>query len=268
MAHLLLMYQYMRAKREYNTLTAQSFKNQTKKTRIKKNIEKTQKYYTDAIAKISSQAKLMVSQANSIFQNNLLGGAGVMNSYLDPTGYGRANGFALNYIAGQFENNGGTITFNQDSDHPVTIDRTEYEAFLRAQNEGVRLGQDSNNSYQTLVDSLNCSGINSDNIKEKLAAFNQLQQIGSSAYYSAQQQVNTYSTNFQQNVNIWEEAMKAQLEAQQDMALEPLNYEETMMELEETTIKASLEEKKAEMDSLKQELSERIKEDVPKFGLA
>jgi hypothetical protein len=75
------------------------------------------------------------------------------------------------------------------------------------------------------------------------------------------------STQYGNNVSIWLEAQKAQLEAEQDAALDPLSYEETMMELEKTQIEARLERIKQQEQSYSQLVSDEAKNSAPTFGL-
>lgn len=249
MAHLLLMYQFLRAKREVNELTAKAFKFSGKKDRIKKNIEKTQKYYTDAKARIASQAKMMTSAASVFFQNNFGLGTGTVGNFINPYSMGSANnGFVLGLL-----NNQDFVSKALESiGYTGNLDIQDlYQRQMQGQ-----LVKDKEGKYP-------------DNISEEdVKAFGALMSYAQQAQYQAQTQCNNANAMYQQNVSIWEQAMNAQLEAEQDAALEPLNYEETMMELEETTTKTKLEEKKQELDNIKQELSQRVKDDAVSFGLS
>ena len=254
----------MRAKREYNELTAKSFRNQSKKTRIKKNIEKTQKYYTDAKARIASQAKLMQSQATCIFQN-IAGINSNINAFTNPYGMGSSNGFA---IQSAFNSIGAWNSADANKNNQIS--EAQFKAIMALQNAGISLNDSNTENINKFLEKNNITGNDIDAAKliGCSSAYHSLIQSGQQDYFNRSQWLNNAQTSFGQNVTIWEQYMNAQLEAEQDLALEPLNYEETMMELEETTIKTQLEEKKEEMQTLKQELAERVKEDVPKFGLA
>lgn len=252
MAHLLLMYQYLRAKREVNELTAKSFKFSSKKNRIKDNIEKTQKYYTDAKARIASQAKMMTSAASVFFQNNFGLGAGMVSNFVNPYSMGSANsGFVLGCLGNQdfVSNVLGNIGYSG------SLDSLDVQDLYQRQMQGA-LVKDKDGNYP--------DGITEEDVK----AFGALMSAAQQYQYQMQTQCNNANAMYQQNVSIWEQAMNAQLEAEQDAALEPLNYEETMMELEETSTKTKLEEKKQELDNIKQELSQRVKEDAVSFGLS
>ena len=72
---------------------------------------------------------------------------------------------------------------------------------------------------------------------------------------------------YENAVSVWEEAAKAQLEAEQDAVLAPLQEQETDWELEEETVATQLESVKARLEAIESALSEEIKDSAPKFGL-
>ena len=82
-----------------------------------------------------------------------------------------------------------------------------------------------------------------------------------------QMQVQQMSSQYQSNVSIWLEAAKSQLEAEQDMALAPLEEQETEMDLDKESCEAQLADAKARLESIKQACSEGIKDSAPTFGL-
>lgn len=75
------------------------------------------------------------------------------------------------------------------------------------------------------------------------------------------------SQNYQNNVSIWLEAAKEQLEAEQDAALAPLEMEQTDMELEKESVETQLAYAKERLQSIEQACSEETKNAAPKFGL-
>ena len=83
----------------------------------------------------------------------------------------------------------------------------------------------------------------------------------------AQMMCQQMSSNYQNNVSIWLEAAKAQLEAEQDAALAPLEAEQTDMELEKESTETQLAYAKERLQALEQACSEGIKDSAPKFGL-
>ena len=75
------------------------------------------------------------------------------------------------------------------------------------------------------------------------------------------------SQNYQNNVSIWLEAAKEQLEAEQDAALAPLEMEQTDMELEKESVETQLAYAKERLQSIEQACNEETKNAAPKFGL-
>jgi ABC-type molybdate transport system ATPase subunit len=102
---------------------------------------------------------------------------------------------------------------------------------------------------------------------EQVQAFTQAQQMAQMQQQQAQMWTQQASQQYGNNVSIWLEAAKAQLEAEQDAALEPLSYQETMWELEKTQAETKLERIKAELESYNNLCKEEIQNSAPKFGL-
>ena len=75
------------------------------------------------------------------------------------------------------------------------------------------------------------------------------------------------STMYENNISIWLDAQKAQLEAEQDAALDALNYEQTMMELSKTQADSRLKRIQTELDSYEQLASQEAEKTAPTFGL-
>jgi hypothetical protein len=104
--------------------------------------------------------------------------------------------------------------------------------------------------------------------KEQVAAFNYALQMGQTQQQQAQWQCNQMSQQYDNNISIWLENQKAQLEEEQDEALEPLNMEDTMLDLEKEQIDARLTQINAEIESYTQLASQEAKNSAPTFGLA
>ena len=95
----------------------------------------------------------------------------------------------------------------------------------------------------------------------------QAMRMGQMQQSQAQMQCNQMNTQYQSNISIWLEAQKTQLEAEQDAALEPLEYEQTMMELDKEASEERCTRLKADMEAYDRLLSEEAKNSAPKFGL-
>ena len=71
----------------------------------------------------------------------------------------------------------------------------------------------------------------------------------------------------QDNVSIWLDIEKAKLEEQQDAELAPLQYQETMWELEKEQAELKLKRINAQLETYDQLLSQETEKSAPKFGL-
>lgn len=259
MALLLAMYQKMKLVREKNQLTLKLTQYTSKLDRVTKSIERTQKRYTSLFQQLESQAKMMQSNANMMFQQM----AGIGTNCVSLNNYSGMNGFVYNVMAGMFKNN---ITGRKDAEGNALPDielgsdlfKKMYAEYMQngrfipaTDADGKQLSDQYKNGYS----------------QEQVAAFMQAMQAGQMQQSQAQMWAQQSSTQYGNNVSIWLEAQKAQLEAEQDAALEPLNYEETMMELEKTQIETRLERIKQQEQSYSQLVSDEAKNSAPTFGL-
>ena len=110
-------------------------------------------------------------------------------------------------------------------------------------------------------------GKNANYTPEQYQVFTSAMQQAQMNQSQAQMMCQQMSSNYQNNVSIWLEAAKAQLEAEQDAALAPLEAEQTDMELEKESTETQLAYAKERLQALEQACSEGIKDSAPKFGL-
>ena len=244
MALLLAMYQKLRLIRERNQLTLEMTQNSSKLTRIEKNIERTQKYYTSLFKQVEDQAKRYQNMATTAI--NSMAGIGV--GYSNPMDYtGMGNFFITKFMtdtlaSGKFgdkeislggSHNGNSYTFEDMMNNPSFKDK------------------DGNQLYSD----------------EDIALFNQLKNAGYQAQQQTQAQASMLSSQVQNNISIWADAMRQQYECEQDAALEPLTYEQTMLELDKTLKENRLKRIEAEIESYSQLADKGAQEAAPKFGL-
>ena len=74
-------------------------------------------------------------------------------------------------------------------------------------------------------------------------------------------------TDYDTNISIWLEAAKAELEAQQDAALDPLNYEQTMLELDKELKDQRLTRINSELERYNELCKQEAQNSAPSFGL-
>lgn len=271
MALLLAMYQKMKLIREKNQATFELTKFSSKVDRVSKNIEKVQKRYTSLFANLDAQAKQMQSNAKIMFQNMYGLGMGNYGNYIDPSSFSGMNGFVTGLMQKWLSPESGTISANDGKggtvDVPFASDGTTFAAMMQEYmaNGGFLPKEadekDANGNTQYL------KGEYQNYSKEQVAYFMYAMQNAKLQQQQAQMACSNMSQQYDTNVSVWLEAAKAQLEAEQDAALEPLNYQQTMWELEKEQAEQRLTRIKAELESYTQLCSEEAKESAPKFGL-
>lgn len=264
MALLLAMYQKMRLIREKNQVTLDLTKYSSKLDRVTKNIEKVQKRYTSLFAQLESQAKMMQSNANVMFQNM----AGLGTNSVNLNNYTGMNGFVYNVMANMFKSD---ITDRKDADGNALpniqlgsdLFKRMYTEYM--QNGGKFIPELDENKKQVYDDNNNPKYKNFS--YEEVQAFFQAQQTAQMQQQQAQMWVQNTNQQYGNNVSIWLEAAKAQLEAEQDATLEPLSYQETMWELEKTQADNKLKRINAQLESYDQLVSQESEKTAPTFGL-
>ncbi len=268
MALLLAMYQKMRLIREKNQLVLDQTKVSSKLSRVQKNIERVQKRYTSLFANLDSQAKMMQSQAKVGIQSMF----GLGMDSVNPYNYGGLSGFVVNgmsQILAKGINKGKDA--NGTDLGTVTIDNARFSEMYQAymQNGGFAYETDENGA--TVYEDPNAAnkvpkykgGFTADEVK----AFNMAMQYAKSVQQQQQFNAQQMCTQYESNVSIWLDAQKSALEAEQDMMLEPLNYEETMLELEKEQKDTRLQRINEEIETYKQLVSQEVKNTTPTFGL-
>jgi len=75
-------------------------------------------------------------------------------------------------------------------------------------------------------------------------------------------------TRIDQYIEIWKQQEEQMIEDECELAKEPLNQEDTELEIEQNTNDTLLELAQSRLDSINQKLPERVKDSAPKFGLS
>ena len=261
MAVLLAMYQKMRLTREKNQATFDLTKYSGKLARVQKNIERQQKRFTSLFAKLEQDAKMMQSQATNFFNMQAGLGTGNYSGYMNPQGFTGMNGFVCN-IMGQMLTQGG-YKYKGTDGKEIPVPGMNEQKIKDMMSEYMSNGKFLPKKEGDKV----VEGQYANWEPGDVAAFMSAMQTGQMQQQQAQQWAGSMNTAYQQNVSIWLDAAKAELEAEQDAVLEPLNYQETMWELEKTSAETKLERIKAELESYNNLCKEEIQNSAPKFGL-
>lgn len=259
MSGLLAMYQKFRLIREQNQLTLDLTKYTSGVDRISKQIERTQKRYTSLFAQLESQAKMMQSQANVYFQNM----AGLGSNTASLSNYTGLNGFVCNIVGGMLSKGGFKYKDEHGKEKPL-------EAMSNSEIQKMMNEYAANGRFLPKLDENN-QPIQNEYANgwtpQQVAAFTTAMRAGQMQQQQAQMWSQNASQNYTNNVSVWLDYQKAQLEAEQDAALEPLNYKETMMELDKTQAETKLKRIEAQIQSYDQLISQEAQNSAPKFGL-
>lgn len=234
MAFLLLLHEKMRLKRQVNKLTLKQLRYGNRLDRMTKNISRVQKMYSSKMTQLEKQAQMMQSQASVFFRNQM--GLGMDNQAFNPWNMsgGGITSFVLNQMGGMLAS--GQIPKDKDNKFPA-------------------------------MDQANKYGSNGQFTQDEVTAFKMAMQAAQQNQSQANMMCQQMSQNYQNNVSIWLEAAKEQLEAEQDAALAPLEMEQTDMELEKESVETQLAYAKERLQSIEQACSEETKNAAPKFGL-
>ncbi len=265
MAFLLLLHEKMRLKRQVNKLTLKQCKYGSRLDRMTKNIARVQKMYSSKMTQLEKQAQMMQSQASVFFQNQM--GLGMQNQAFNPWNMsgGGITSFVLNQVGGMLKKDTIEIPDGKTKDGKISVPMGPdiSSAMMQEYMAGtLRPQYDKNDSTK-----ITGYGKNANYTPEQYQVFTSAMQQAQMNQSQAQMMCQQMSSNYQNNVSIWLEAAKAQLEAEQDAALAPLEAEQTDMELEKESTETQLAYAKERLQALEQACSEGIKDSAPKFGL-
>lgn len=262
MAFLMLLHEKMRLQRKVNKLTLRELKLSSRKERITKNISRVQKMYSSKMTQLEKQAQMMQSQFTVQLQNAW--GLGTQNQIFNPMGGSGITSFVANQLGSMLANGGKAIEMSDGNGGKtsVTFDQDKYNGMMNEYMSGTLKEQmDSSNKGTGKF------GSNGTYSKVEVQAFMQALNAAQQQQSQAQMMSQQISSQYQSNMSIWLEAQKAQLEAEQDAALAPLEAEETDMDLEKESCESQLADARARLESIKSACSEGIKDSAPTFGL-
>ena len=273
MAFLMLLHEKMRLQRKVNKLTYKQLRASNRKERITKNIERVQKYYSKKHDTLQKQAQLMQSQATVFFQNMM--GVGAQNQMFNPFCYQNGNAGMTTAVAQVMSGWAQDVSAHPDKyKYKYNEDGTQKEGQLTGERAAQlwnaylngQIAPEVVDQKQTGFYLINGDSSNKVNPQEWAALQSAMTQANGQVQ-QRQQAAGQMSSQYQNNVSIWLSAQEAQLEAEQDEALLPLQAEETDMDLEKESCEAQLADAKARLESIKQACSEGIKDSAPTFGL-
>ncbi len=260
MAFLMLLHEKLRLQRKVNKLTLKQAQASSRKERVTKQIERIQKMYSKREANLDAQAKRMQNYASLQFKNFFGLSSGMMN--MNPMAYlngGLNNMGVMQTLAQGIQS--GQVKLENFSDMNEMMEYTN--KYKKITQDGKQIWVDSSEQptdgkYTEVTDP---------DIEAKMTEANKLMNQASGVYQMNQSYCTNAISNYENNISIWLEYEKAQLEAEQDEALLPLQEQETEWDMESTSAETQLADARARLDSIKQALSEGIKDSAPTFGL-
>ncbi|DAA99559.1 TPA: hypothetical protein CPT89_09455 [Candidatus Gastranaerophilales bacterium HUM_11] len=212
------------------------------------------------MTQLEKQAQMMQSQASVFFRNQM--GLGMENQAFNPWNMsgGGITSFVLNQMGGMLAS--GQIPKDKDNKFPA-MDQVKFQEMLQDYyTSGLGQYKDADGNPQE-----GKYGSNGQFTQDEVTAFKMAMQAAQQNQSQANMMCQQMSQNYQNNVSIWLEAAKEQLEAEQDAALAPLEMEQTDMELEKESVETQLAYAKERLQSIEQACSEETKNAAPKFGL-
>ena len=189
-------------------------------------------------------------------------GLGMENQAFNPWNMsgGGITSFVLNQMGGMLAS--GQIPKDKDNKFPA-MDQVKFQEMLQDYyTSGLGQYKDADGNPQE-----GKYGSNGQFTQDEVTAFKMAMQAAQQNQSQANMMCQQMSQNYQNNVSIWLEAAKEQLEAEQDAALAPLEMEQTDMELEKESVETQLAYAKERLQSIEQACSEETKNAAPKFGL-
>lgn len=216
--------------------------------------------YSSKMTQLEKQAQMMQSQASVFFRNQM--GLGMDNQAFNPWNMsgGGITSFVLNQMGGMLAS--GQIPKDKDNKFPA-MDQAKFQEMLQDYyTSGLGQYKDADGNPQE-----GKYGSNGQFTQDEVTAFKMAMQAAQQNQSQANMMCQQMSQNYQNNVSIWLEAAKEQLEAEQDAALAPLEMEQTDMELEKESVETQLAYAKERLQSIEQACNEETKNAAPKFGL-
>ncbi|DAA97634.1 TPA: hypothetical protein CPT88_02835, partial [Candidatus Gastranaerophilales bacterium HUM_8] len=185
------------------------------------------------MTQLEKQAQMMQSQASVFFRNQM--GLGMENQAFNPWNMsgGGITSFVLNQMGGMLAS--GQIPKDKDNKFPA-MDQVKFQEMLQDYyTSGLGQYKDADGNPQE-----GKYGSNGQFTQDEVTAFKMAMQAAQQNQSQANMMCQQMSQNYQNNVSIWLEAAKEQLEAEQDAALAPLEMEQTDMELEKESVETQL----------------------------
>ena len=276
MAFLLLLHEKMRLRRQVNKLTLKQLRYGSRLDRMQENIKRVQKMYSNKMSQVQKTAQMLQSQASVFFQTSM--GLGTQNQTFNPYNFSAGAGvttFVINQVGDILKKSNGQIQDGVDKDGKPkmkAIDKGMNDDTIKAMLQeymmqgGIKpnYAKDANGNIDTSkVENYGNGKFTEDQYK----AFSAAMSLAQMNQTQAMSMCNQMSQGYQNNLSIWLQAAEAQIEAEQDAALAPLEMEQTDMELERDSVESQLAYARERLKGIEQACSEEMQNSAPKFGI-
>ena len=260
MAFLMLLHEKMRLQRKQNKLTLKQLRNSNQLSRMESRIKKREKYYSKLEKQIDTQGNYYKNMGKTMINNTYGGAAGWSPNTLfagGGVGFGSTMGNCIEQACSRYNVDSkyvelymthGTMAFHKDD--------TKFEEKTNA-----TTGK-KEKVYEVEVDGYGT--INTEQYGDIMQAAQYAKQLQSQQSQFASQM----ALDYENQVSIWVQAQKDELEMQQEWEMDLLAEEQADYEAEKESIAAELELVKQRKEAIEQELGQSIKDAAPKFGLA
>ena len=270
----MLLHEKLRLQRKVNKLTLKQAQASSRKERVTKQIERIQKMYSKREANLDAQAKRMQNYASLQFKNFFGLASNMINT--NPMGYlngGINNAGVMQTLMQGIASGQVSLKQKDPKDGKETgVELTNDELIRLLSGQGYSQVTKDGKTY--IVEGKAPEDVSTwtptqadEDLTEKYKFAQSLQNQASGVYQMNQSQCATATSNYENNISIWLEYEKARLEAEQDEALLPLQEQETEWDMESQSADIQLQDAKARLETIKQALSEGIKDSAPTFGL-
>lgn len=260
----MLLHEKLRLQRKINKLTLRQLKASSRKERMTKSIARVQKMYSTRQTKLQKMAQMMQNQFKLNLYNSA--GLGTQNQMFNPYSGGMTS-FVYNQIGQMLSNFNGEVP-DKDGTRKITGDiPAHYQDMMSEYAAGTLRAKYKTDSDGKTTNEIEGYGSNGTYTEDEYKVFMQALSQAQNMQSQAQMYCQNMDSQYQNNVSIWLEAAEAQLEAEQDAVLAPLEEQETEWDMEAQSCETQLADARARLDGIKQALSEGIKDSAPTFGL-
>ncbi len=272
MSYLLALCEQFRLQRKISTLTAKQIRASHRKERMTKQIERVQKMYQKRHKKVQDMAQLMQKQFQLGIQNKFGLGTNGWNPMMGMAGQLNNGCFyqALASVLGSSKD-----VYAKDKDGNDTSQKI-FTNLTQEQFNAIQIEEQAGtlSSKKTYIDG-NESNTDKYNIKygegqytwDQINTYQQAKSMAQQATYTIQNNANNMTTMFGNNVSVWLEAAEAELEAQEDAEVMPLQEQELEWDLESQSADVQLADCKERLERIKQLVQDGTKNNAPTFGL-